>query len=206
MLDAHFDEPNVFRVGADFDGVISDMARLIRVGMRELYHREIPFGRERKDLMIGDGIVTDEEYRNLIDTISVTDKYLDQMIPVAGMLTHISQLRTVASDVEIRIITARYEKGTAIAQKWIDQCCLGLTVESSSGEESKALKARGLHVFLDDTLERLEELDGSVPHRFLFSWPYNESDRVKDPSIIRVSSWREFTTHVRDIARAHPPG
>ena len=128
------------------------------------------------------------------------------MVPVVGMLTYVSQLRTVAPDVEIRVITARYADGTAIAQKWIDQCCLGLTVESAREEESKAPKARGLHVFLDDSLEHLEELDGSVPHRFLFSWPYNEKDLIKDPTITRVRSWQEFMFNVRNIACAHLPG
>ena len=66
--------------------------------------------------------------------------------------------------------------------------------------KSKDPAVKDFDMFVDDDLDKLEQLMDIVPHRYLFSWGYNE--HVDETDIAkRVSSWEELynvvqTTHV----------
>jgi hypothetical protein len=189
-------------IGMDFDGLFHDLAVLKHRVLRDVFKRTMLEGRERKDFMIAEGIVTEEEYYRLATEICCTERYVPHMVPLPGMVSFFPRIRALSDNHTVRIVTARNALGTVVAQKWVNSLCLGAKVESSNATGTKGPHAKGLHVFVDDDLRHLEEMEGIVPHRFLFSWPYNEMDK-HDPSIVRVHSWRELHDHMVALTNAY---
>lgn len=68
------------------------------------------------------------------------------------------------------------------------------------GLNSKSDACRGLDVYVDDDLDKLEYLVGIVDHRFLFSWEYNKHLTTKDIAS-RVTSWRELYSRISDLSK-----
>ncbi len=62
----------------------------------------------------------------------------------------------------------------------------------------KTKACKGLEVYIDDDLPKLEDLVGIVPHLFLFSWGYNEHVEVGDVAK-RVKSWKDFYAEIRGL-------
>jgi len=189
----------MFKVGLDFDGVLWNFAELKHRVLYDLFGRTMSIGRETHDFMIADGVVTEEEYWELARVLCTTTRYLSDMTPLPGMSTYLPHIRTLSRDVEFRVVTLRTPEGAVIAQRWIDSLCLGVKVESANAAGTKGPHADGLHVFVDDTLEHLHEVEGIVPHRFLFSWNYNNHHGPSD-GIVRVRSWKELFDHLKAIA------
>jgi hypothetical protein len=193
----------MFSIGLDFDGLFHDLASLTHMVLRDLFGRTMPHGREHKDLMVADGVVTHEEYKQLATELCCTDKYLPHMVPLPGVSRYFPLLRKISKGNVVRIITARKPEGAVVAQKWAKALCLdGAIVESSNATGSKGPHAEGLHVYVDDDIQHLHEVEGIVPYRFLFSWPYNEME-THDVSIIRVRSWEELYGHVQSLKNTY---
>ena len=53
------------KIGLDFDGVISDCGDLKSKGAKILYGVDIPPEKFKKELVVGQGILTLEQYANL---------------------------------------------------------------------------------------------------------------------------------------------
>ncbi|MEK7114875.1 MAG: hypothetical protein AAB847_00740 [Patescibacteria group bacterium] len=177
------------KIGFDFDGVISDCGKLKSDGAKKLYGLDIPPHKFKREVIIEEGILTAEQYRNLQKIIYGTREIGFLMELVDGVLQYISKLLT--ENHTILIITSRGEVELEIAKKWSLKQGLKLNFVGVGYGKSKAGAAEGLDVYVDDDLDKLEPLIDVVPHRFLFSWGYNAN--VDTGKIARrVASWKEL--------------
>lgn len=187
------------RIGLDFDGVISDCGDLKCKAAKRMYGVDIPSARFKKELVVGTGILTYEQYRQLQDTIYGTREYGMLMEPVTGVIEGIGRLRGDGHDV--RVITSRDGEMLQVAKEWAERKGLSLDITGVGHGASKAGAAAGLDLYVDDDFDKLEPLVGVVPHRVLFSWGYNEHVDAGDVAV-RVSSWEELVGKVTSLVSA----
>ena len=178
------------KIGLDFDGVISDCGRLKSDGARFLYGVEIPPERFKKELVVDMGILTLEQYRNLQKQIYGTREIGLTMLPVDGVLELAPKLQEDGHD--LMIVTSRGEPESEIAREWMRLKSLDLHLVGVGSGASKADACKGLDVYIDDDLDKLEPLVDSVPHRYLFSWGYNQHIQVPQSIAKRIESWKHF--------------
>ena len=177
------------KIGLDFDGVISDCGKLKSDIARELYGLDIPPEKFKKEIVIGEGYLTTEQYRDLQKIIYGTYKFGLRMEPVIGVLESIPRL--MASGHTLLVVTSRTETELEIAKEWCAKQGLALNFIGVGYGRSKAEACVGLDVYIDDDLDKLEPLVNIVPHRFLFSWGYN-SHIALGTIALPISSWKEF--------------
>lgn len=197
--------PNTFpmHIGLDFDGVISDCGRLKSDAAKILYEVEIPPERFKTELVVGEGILTLEQYRHLQRQIYGTRELGLLMKPVNGVLDYLPQLQQEGH--QLRCITSRYEEEADIAREWLSQCNLSLPITAVGGRTKKAEACQNLEIYIDDDLDKLEPLAGIVPHLFLFSWGYNQHIDVPAGLAQRVDSWKDFYENISPlISRPFP--
>ncbi|MFA5763970.1 MAG: hypothetical protein WC915_04100 [archaeon] len=185
------------KIGLDFDGVISDCGELKSRGAKMLFGVDIPSCKFKKEIIVGEGLLTIDQYRELQKTIYGTREIGLLMKPIPGALEYISRL--IEDGREVSVKTSRGGVELEIAKEWSALRGLSLDFVGVSGE-SKAEVAVGLDVYFDDDLEKLKQLVGIVPNRFLFSHGYNAQDDVLDIAK-RIGSWNEFycTIHAIDV-------
>lgn len=185
------------RIGLDFDGVLSDCGALKSECALELFGVRIPAERFKKEIVLGEGLLSAEQYRDLQERIYGTRELGLRMAPVPGVLDVLP--RIMADGHEVTIITSRSGDMLAIATEWC--AAHGLTPEfrGVGYGVSKAGEARGLHVYVDDDLDKIAPLVGVVPHRFLFSWGYNAHEEPEGIAE-RVASWHELHRRISDLS------
>lgn len=187
------------RIGLDFDGVISDCGTLKCLAAKTMYGVDIPSSEFKKELVVGRGLLTQPQYRELQNAIYGTWEYGQRMEPVPGVIEGIAALKSAGHDV--RVVTSREDVMLQIARDWAASRGLELPFEGVGHDKSKAVAAAGLDVFIDDDLDKLQPLVGIVPHRFLFSWGYN--DHIVEGDVARrVASWQEFLERVDELHKA----
>jgi len=184
------------RIGLDFDGVITDCGRLKSDGAREIYGVEIPPERFKKELVVGAGILTLDQYRYFQEQIYGTREIGLTMLPVEGVLEFVPRLKQEGYD--LTIITSRGDPESEIAREWMELKGLDLNLMGVGGV-SKTHACRGLDVYIDDDLDKLEPLVDVVPNRYLFSWGYNQHIEVPSDVAIRVSSWENFYEEIKKL-------
>jgi uncharacterized HAD superfamily protein len=185
------------RIGLDFDGVISDCGRLKSQGAKILYGVEIPPEKFKKELVVDTGILTLEQYRHLQKQIYGTREIGLTMLPVGGVLEFVPKLQQEGYD--LMVVTSRDEAESEIAREWMKQKNIELKLVGVSGGVSKTDACRGLDVYIDDDLDKLEPLVGVVPNRFLFSWGYNQHIEVPPTIAQRIQSWEHFYQEVSKL-------
>jgi len=182
------------KIGLDFDGVISDCSRLKSDGAEQLYGLKIPPEKFKKELVVDTGILTLEQYRYLQKQIYGNREIGLKMLPVSGVLEFVPRLRRDGHD--LIIVTSRGELESKVAQEWMKLKGLDLPLVWVGGGVSKVEACRGLDVYIDDDLDKLEPLVGVVPHRYLFSWGYNRHIEVPQAIAKRVESWEHFYNEI----------
>lgn len=192
------------RIGLDFDGVISDCGELKRLAAQEMYGLDVPADRFKKELLIGDGVLTLAQYRDIQKAIYGTLEFGMRMVAVDGVVEGIGRLRDAGH--ELRVITSRSGDPLEVARTWCDAKGIDLPFTGVGYDRPKTAAAKGFDVFVDDDLDKLEPLIGEVPHLFLFSWGYNAHVDVGSVAD-RVASWTEFVDVVegRDRERRTEP-
>lgn len=181
------------KIGIDFDGLLSDCGLLKSEAALELYGVEIHPHQFKRELVVGRGLLTHDQYRELQYKIYGTRPLGFSMKPVPGAFVYIRQLLRDGHD--LLVVTSRSGEQLAIAEEWTNDLGLDLPFVGVGYGKSKAQAARGLDVFIDDDLDKLEPLVGVVPHRFLFSWGYNK--HLSEGAVAsRVASWQEFYAKV----------
>jgi len=183
------------RIGLDFDGVISDCCRLKSYGAKKLYGVEIPPKKFKRELIIGEGILTSEQYTNLQKQIYDTREIGLTMLPVNGALKYIPKLQQGGHD--LSIITSRPD--IEIPREWLHLKKLDLPITSVPRGSTKAEACKGLEVYVDDDLDKLEPLIDVVPNRFLFSWGYNKHIELNPKIATRVKSWPDLYQKIKKI-------
>lgn len=163
------------KIGLDFDGVISDCSKLKSDGAKKLYGIDIPPAKFKKRIAIEEKYLTLEQYRELQNNIYETREIGFFMEPVKDVLYYLPWL--IDAGHTVLVITSRGKVGVEIAREWSIRQKLKLDFIGVGYGNSKADATKGLDVYVDDDLEKLKPLVGIVPHRFLFSWDYNDQSR-----------------------------
>ncbi|MBI2042594.1 MAG: hypothetical protein HYT21_02535 [Candidatus Nealsonbacteria bacterium] len=177
------------KIGLDFDGVIADCGQLKANGAKKFYGVSIPPEKFRKKIVLEAGYLTTEQYDTLQKLIYDTEGGALLLKPVRGLFRYLTRL--MANGHTVVVITSRGDDGTKIAREWVADQKLSLEIISVGYGNSKGEAANGLDVFVDDDLEKLKQLVGIVPHRFLFSWGYNNHENAGNIAT-RVGSWKEL--------------
>lgn len=183
-------------IGLDFDGVIANCGELKSETAKRLFGIKIPPEKFKKEAIISNGILDPEQYEELQKTAYGTREIGLLMKPVDGAIGYISRL--LFDGHSIKVITSRDPDSMQVATEWMAKKGLFLRFISSEGKQDKAEKAKGLDIFIDDDLKKLEKLSGVVPFLFLFSWGYNASEKEKGIAK-RVFSWKEIYQTIRTL-------
>lgn len=176
-------------IGLDFDGVISNCGQLKSETAKILYGKNIPPEKFKKEIIIGEGHLTAEQYRALQKRIYGTRETGMRMQPVKDVLKYLPRLISLGHD--ILVVTSRDQVELEIAKEWCQLKGLNLKFVGVGYKASKAEACRGRQIYIDDDLDKLIEVAQVVPHRFLFSWGYNREVEVGCVAQ-RISSWAEF--------------
>ena len=112
------------------------------------------------------------------------------MQKVDGVVDYTQKL--VSEGHNLKIITSRGTSELEIVKEWIQKIGLNFTFIGVGGGVKKTEACRGLDVYIDDDLDKLEPLVGIVPYRFLFSWGYNQHIQVPQSVAKRIESWQHF--------------
>jgi hypothetical protein len=155
---------------------------------------DIPPENFKKEIVVGGGHMTAEEYHELQKLVYETREHGLLMQPVRGVREGLERLR--AAGHLVQVITSRNE--VSIAQEWCRAQGLSLDFTAVGYGASKAPACAGLDVYIDDDMDKLEPLIDIVPHRFLFSWGYNKH-MVLGTVARRVWSWDEFCTAIERL-------
>lgn len=185
------------KIGLDFDGVLSDCGQLKSDGAKLLYGVEIPPEKFKKELVVDTGILTLEQYRNLQKKVYENRENGLTMLPVKGVLEFVPKLQQEGYD--LIVVTSREEIGSEIAREWMRLKGLELYLVGIGGGVSKTEACKGLDVYIDDDLDKLEPLVDSVPNRYLFSWGYNKHIQIPQSVAKRIESWRQFYEEVSSL-------
>jgi len=183
------------KIGFDFDGVFSDCGDLKSKAAKKLYNKDIPKEKFKRELVIGGGILTEDEYSNLQKQIYRNDEYADLMDIVPGVLDFLPKIQEIA---DTKIITSRSGEYLEVAKRWLEKKGIKINAVGVGKDVSKLEAAKGLDVYIDDDFDKLEPLIGSVSNLFLFEWGYNSHVEVP-VSVRRVKNWEEFYKEILKI-------
>jgi len=184
------------RIGLDFDGVISDCGQLKSDGAKRLFGVNIPASKFKKEIVVGEGLLTLEQYRELQQQIYGVREFGLLMKPVNGVFHFLPRL--IADGHTIIVVTSRGETETKIAEEWSVQHGFRLNFVSV-GNKSKSDAVSGCDVYIDDDMDKLEQIVGVVQHLFLFSWDYN-AHIVVGTIAKRIESWKKFFHVIQTLA------
>lgn len=193
--DYHSGILQAMKIALDFDGVVTDCGALKSEGAKKLFGIDVSPEKFKKEIVVGNGFLTLSEYRLVQKSIYNDLEFGLQMKAVEGLFDGISMLEL---NHELQIITSRDEESVLIAKAWLEKHKIHIPIVGVGQGVSKVTAARGFDVFIDDDLEKLIELQGVVPHLFLFSWPYNSQEFLPD-QIKRVIGWNHFVKLVESI-------
>ncbi len=185
------------KIGLDFDGVISDCGRLKTDGAKILYGVEIPPERFKRELVVGAGILTSEQYSDLQNQIYNSREIGLTMLPVDGVLEFVPRFQREGYD--LIVVTSR--RKVEIPKEWMKLKGLDLQIVGVGNSVSKASACGGLDVYIDDDLDKLEPLVGIVPDLYLFSWGYNRHIEVPQSVAKRIDSWSQFYKEIVGLKR-----
>lgn len=179
------------KIGFDFDGVITDCGDLKSIAAMELYGVNIPPKDFKKEIVVGRGLLTAKQYRELQRVIYETKEWglriemVDDGIP--SYLNHLDR-----EGHKLVVVTSRGGVALDVAKEWSRRQNIDHYFEFvGTGGQSKVEALRGFDLYVDDDLDKLEPLVGIVPQLLLFSWGYNMHIPVNGIAE-RVSSWMEL--------------
>lgn len=180
-------------IGLDFDGVIANAGLLKSEIAKERFGFWVPPEHFKKETIVTKGLLTVAEYFDFTRSIFGEMKYGTRMKEVPRAIEHIQRLLQLGH--QVSVVTSRAQESLEVAKAWCDQKSLQINIEGVGTGNTKAGACSGLDVFIDDDLDKLEPLVEVVPHRFLFSWEYNEHHET-GAIAKRVSGWPDFFTAI----------
>ena len=105
------------KIGLDFDGVISDAGQLKSDGAKRIYGVDIPPEKFKTEIVVGQGLLTFEQYKNLQKQIYGTRDLGLLMKPVDNVREYCDKL--LVDGHELKIITSRGQLESEIANEWM---------------------------------------------------------------------------------------
>ncbi len=186
------------KIGLDFDGVITDCAELKSLCAKELFGVSVPSSQFKKEYVVGNGILTLHQYLTMQKKIYGTQEYGLKMKLLPGVQEYLSKILHDGHD--IQVITSRGIAETAIAQEFLDRNIMSLPLIGVGGE-SKAYACYGLDVYIDDDIDKLEDLMAIIPFRYLMNHGYNSDILLEESVGKRVSGWVDFYREIQFLAQ-----
>ena len=176
-------------IGLDFDGVIINNDKLKMEVAREHYGLNIPSSKFRTDLITE--FMTLEKYEELKTEAYGRNKWVKYIVPVQDSLAVIKKLLTDGHN--LKIITSRSGRTLEIAKEWLRNQNLGhLPIVGVGYQKSKAEYCRGLDIYVDDDLVKLDALTEIVPQLLLFTSESNQDLTLDRTNIKRTESWHQL--------------
>ncbi len=184
-------------IGLDYDGVIADPSKAKSEQAKKMYNVDISPDMFKKELIVPK-FLTKEQYR-LVQKEVYENKDLGlSMPPVPAALDYLPRLLKELH--MITVITSRYKDSSDVAQEWLIKNDLFVPVIGVPYPLPKTEACKGLDIYVDDDLDKLEPLVGIVENRYLFSWPYNKHN---NPGSIakRVDSWQQLYFEIQRLRK-----
>ncbi|MCX6703255.1 MAG: hypothetical protein NTV02_01010 [Candidatus Zambryskibacteria bacterium] len=183
------------KIGLDFDGVIADSLAAKVTAAREMFAVSIPPDLCERKLIMQHQLLTEEQYDEVNRRVFSGRGVAIEEIHQACLYIQILQ----AHRYNIRVVTSRSnsDRTLACALEWLRVKNQTLKVSGVGYKKSKVDACRGLDVFVDDDLEKLVPLVGTVNHLLLFSSPTNR-DHEMPSGIHRVDNWWELYNYIRE--------
>lgn len=185
------------KIGLDFDGVIADCGALKREGALRLFNVDIAPEKFKKEIVIGQRLLTSDQYRTLQQKIYGTRELGLLAEPVEGMKEYIDRL--ISDGHKLIVITSRFNSELGIAKEWAAEHGIELEIIGCENGKEGYCKEHGVEIFVDDDFDKLESVQKVVKYLFLFSWGYN-ADVEERPLATRVFSWADLYTKIKDLS------
>lgn len=175
-------------IGLDFDCVIADTGVMKQTVAREMFGVEVPLDLCSKERIVEAGL-TPEQYELVLKE---TYKRTPRLDPVKDSLFYTTLLK---GDNKLKIITSRDGELLSLASKWLSGRSFRIPIEGVGRGNSKQPACSGLDVFIDDDLDKLLPLVGSVKHLLFFRWPFNKHKTLPQ-GIQAVESWWDIYQYI----------
>ena len=104
-------------IGIDFDGVVIDCGDLKARAAEMLYRIKISPAIFRRKILVGRGVLSERQYREIQKLAYEGENIESIMKPVDGVFEYLSKLREEGNN--IKIVTSRGEIGTEVAKRWM---------------------------------------------------------------------------------------
>jgi len=183
-------------IGLDFDGVMADTIDLKHKMAKEMFGVEgIPSERFKEYMVVGDGYMSKENYRKLMNTVCGDRKIGVQAKAVPGAVEYIKLLKQ--QDHNLTVISSRENEEFEVLKDWCKQRDLDLKYISVGYGKDKIQYSGSLDVYIDDDLPKLKPLIGITRNLFLLTQVHNINHELPE-GIRRVASWEEFYNFVQD--------
>lgn len=176
-------------IGVNFDNTFVELGPLKSRVALWILKKDIPPEKFRRDIIIQEGLMTENEYYQLKLNIYGDKEFGMGMELVDSVLYYLSRLMTDGHT--ISIVTLRHGIELEIAKEWCFARGIEFDLIGVEPEQAKADVAEGFDAFVDDDINELNSLVGIVPNRFLFSWGYN-LDVETSGVATRVKSWEDL--------------
>lgn len=176
-------------IGLDFDGVIADTMELKQKLAKKFYNVDVPAHRFKEYMVVEDGLMTQPEYRKLMNAVCGDMKY---GLDINEMDSAISSIKNfIKKGHSLKVITSREDSELEVAKEWCRRHDLDLEIISVGYGKNKVEAAQDLGAYIDDDLPKLAPLIGVVPKLFLFTQEHNKIKQVPK-EIRRIYHWREL--------------
>lgn len=184
----------VMYLGFDFDGVIANCALLKQKYIKKIFNLEVALEECTRKKVTSLGI-TSEQYDKLLSCIYDTDVAYE-IEEIDGAIETLKRLQKERH--HVKIVTSRFFQfsGTMVTQ-WLGKRELNIPLICTN-KTPKGPYCRGLDLFVDDEIEKLELIQPTVDNLFLFSTPYNTEDKG-NRIIKRVNNWQELYAEIQKL-------
>lgn len=175
----------------DFDDVIASTIHLKHRMAKEMFGVDgIPSHRFKEGWVVGDGYMTREQYRKLMNTVCGDKTIGLEAAPVKDVEAWLPKLHHDGH--RLVVITSREGPELEVVKEWCQTRGYKFEYISVGYGKDKKEAAKDLLVYLDDDLTKLLHLIGIVPHLYLFNQDHNRGVADLPESIKRINSWEEF--------------
>ncbi len=182
-------------IGLDYDGVIADPSKVKSELAKKMYNINIHPSMFKRELVVPK-LLTEQQYRQVQNEVYENKDLCLSLPPVPGALDYLPRLLRELH--MITIITSRYNNSADTAQEWLVKNNLFVPVIGVPYPLPKTDACKGLDVYVDDDLDKLEPLVSIVENRYLFSQPYNKHNNPGDMAK-RVDSWQQLYFEIQRL-------
>lgn len=186
----------VLSIGIDLDGVTLNTPAYGVELLRRRHGIDVPMRFYRRDRIQEVAGITEANFAAMKQRL-YRERWPIELMP--GALHHICMLRD-AHGHTLKFVTSRSGVLLDRARELLAKHPLNdIPVVGVGRDVPKTDATTGMDVFIDDDVHKLEPLV-DVPHRILFSHPYNEDDELPE-GIVRLSGWAEIYQYIGKFSR-----